>query len=339
LFGAILEYFRASAYDHPKIKPIHNLLDQKDKKNDWTPLHWAASAGRTDKMNILVAHGADPFLLSTLGQSILHAAAESKIDHGLAGALAIWKPNPHKLDINQINVWGETALHLSTWCSAACVKLLLEAGADPNVQQEDGQVPLHCAGLSGQGSDRREIVSLLCSVESKTHINTQDSDGRPPIFDLLDDSDCIEMLIQSGADLRLCDLSRRTFFHHACIQDESDALRTALRLDIDPTIATMEDEDGNTALMTALSYGCSESAKVLLELSDMGNTVGSNGWSAVHFAVKNGGLEVLEAVLKHPSFVKGIKTTDGKTIELVAMEAGTWSSEVRSLVRKYNSFI
>jgi len=71
----------------------------------------------------------------------------------------------------------------------------------------------------------------------------------------------------------------------------------------------------------------------------VGNTIGSNGWSAAHFAAKNGDPEVLEAVLKHPSFVKGIKTTDGKTIELVAMEAGTWSGGVKPLVRKYNSFV
>ena len=288
-------------------------------------------------MKILIDHGANPFLLSNLNANILHAAAESKKLNGLVEALEIWKRYPQQLDINQANRWLETPLHVAAWGSVGCVKLLLEAGADRNVRQEDQQVPLHCAGLSSRGDIRREIVGLLCDGVSGSHINAQDVDGRPPIFDFLDDTDCMELLINHGASLDILDTSGKSMFHHACIQDESEALRLLLRLSYDSVIVTVKDHDGNSALIQALRHGSIESAMILLELDDIGDIVGQGGWTAAHYAAKLGDVDLLEAVLKHKRFVKGMKTIDGRTLEVVAMEAGNWCGETKRLLREYNS--
>lgn len=339
LFGEIIELFRASASEKPKTpKIIHNLLDQKDRKYCWTPLHWASSAGRTDKMKILINHGADPFILSNLDANIIHAAAESKALSGLVSALEIWKQYPQRLNINQANRWAETPLHVAAWGSVECVRLLLEAGADRNVRQEDQQVPLHCAGLSTRGDIRRDIVALLCGGESGPHINAQDVDGRPPMFDFLDDPKCMEMLIDASARLDVLDTSGKSTFHHACIQDETESLKLLLRLSPpDSVMVTVKDHDGNSALIHALRHGSAESAMILLKLDNVGDIVGQDGWAAVHHAAKLGNADVLEAVLKHSSFVKGMKTIDGKTVEVVAMESGNWCGRVKELLRKYNS--
>lgn len=339
LFGEIVELFRASASQKPKThKIIHNLIDQQDKKYCWTPLHWASSAGRTDKMKILMEHGADPFILSNLDANIIHAAAESKALNGLFGALEIWKRYPHRLNINQANRWAETPLHVAAWGSVECVRLLLKAGADRNVRQEDQQVPLHCAGLSTRGDIRRSIVTLLGDGENGPHINAQDVDGRPPMFDFIDDPKCMELLINAGAKLDLLDTSGKSIFHHACIQDEKESLKLLLRLSPPGSVmATVKDHDGNSALIQALLHGSAECAMTLLDLDNVGDIVGQDGWAAVHHAAKLGNADVLEAVLKHSSFVKGMKTIDGKTVEVVAMEAGNWCGKMKELLRKYNS--
>ena len=339
LFGEIIELFRASASGKAKAqKIIHNLLDQKDKKYCWTPLHWASSAGREDKMKVLMDNGADPFILSNLDANIIHAAAESKTLNGLAGALKIWKRHPQRLNINQANRWAETPLHVAAWGSAECVRLLLVAGADRNARQEDLQVPLHCAGLSTQGSIRREIVALLCGGENGPHINAQDVDGRPPIFDFLDDPKCMEVLIDAGARLDLLDTSGKSAFHHACIQDENQSLKLLLRLSPPGSVmVTVKDHDGNSALIQALLHGSVECAMTLLELDNVGDVVGQDGWTAAHHAARLGNADVLEAVLKHPSFVKDRETIDGKTVEIVAMEAGNWCGKVKEMLRRYNS--
>ena len=288
-------------------------------------------------MKVLVDHGANPFELSNLDANILHAAAESKTLKGLAGALEIWKRYPEQLNIDQANRWAETPLHVAAWGSARCVSLLLEAGADRNVRQEDGQVPLHCAGLSTRGAMRQEIVTLLCTGEDKRHINTQDVDGRAPIFDFLDDPECMEILIDHGASIDLLDTTGKSLYHHACKQDENEALRKLLRLSPGSIMVTVKDHDGNSPLIQALRHKSIECAMTILELDDVGDIVGQDGWAAIHYAAELGDAELLEAVLKHPSFVKGIRTIDGKTAELIAMEAGNWCGEVKRLLRKHNS--
>ena len=339
LFADIIEYYRASAFEQSKgRKIIHNLLDQKDKKFSWTPLHWAASAGRVEKMKVLVEHGADPTILSNLNANIIHAAAESKMSRGLAGALDIWRRCSDQLNINQTNRWVETPLHVAAWCSSACVKLLLEAGADPGVREENGQVPLHCAGLSGRGSDRQEIVSLLCGTQSREHINMQDYDGRPPLFDFLDDPECIRLLARHGAKLDIVDDSGKNAFHHACIQDEAEALATMLQLADETWLGTARDHDGNTPLLEGLSHSSIDCAMKLLELDDVGEIISKDGWAAVHYAAHIGNADLLETVLKHPSFMKGMKTMDGKKADIIAMEAGNWHGKVKELIREHDSF-
>ena len=295
-------------------------------------------------MKTLVKHGADPLLLSNLNASIIHAAAESKIGNGLAGVLDIWKHCSDQLNLDQQNRWAETPLHVAAWCSADCVRLLLEAGADPSARQEDGQVPLHCAGLSERGPDRREIVSLLCSsghIQNKEHINAQDCDGRPPLFDFLDDPECVKALVRHGARLDIADDAGRNIFHHACAHDEAKALAILLQPSSGSNtiteMAISKNHEGNTPLMEALSSSSVDCALLLLsKLDDVGDIISKDGWAAVHYAAKIGDADLLEAVVKHSSFIKAMRTIDGKKGEVVAMEAGNWHGKVKELIREHD---
>jgi ankyrin repeat protein len=270
-------------------------------------------------------------------EQILHAAVESKLDGGLVGALDIWRRCSDQLNINQQNRWLETPLHVASWCSPACVKLLLEAGAALDVQQEDGQVPLHCPGLV-RSPESYTIASLLCETNRNDHINVQDVDGRPPLFDFLDDAECVALLIRSGAKLDLIDGCEKTVFHHACAHGESASLQILLENLDDKTVAATKDLNGNTPLLEALSNSHTDCAKLLLILEDVGDIISTEGWAPVHYAAKIGDCDLLEAVLKHSTFMKGMKTIDGKRAETIAMEAGNWKGRIKELLREYDYF-
>lgn len=342
LYTGMIEQFRVSraeALDTRKI--IHNLTDQKDRKFHWTPLHWSSATGQADKMKILVNNGADPFIRSNLNMNIIHAAVESNALESLSYALEICKCNPGLLDIDQANVWGETPLMVAaTGCLVGCVKLLLEAGADRNVRRENRQVALHYAGLSDRHEQRYETVALLSggNGETELEIDAQDEDGRPPIFDFLDDLECLKILVHHGARLDLLDNAGNSLVHHACIQAETKLVKSLLELSSDvKTILRGKNRKGNTALIEALRHESVGCAMVLLELDDVGEIVGQDGWAAVHYAAKLGHASLLRAVLKHPSFVRGMKTGDGKTARVVAMEAGHWHGDVKGMLNMYNS--
>ncbi|CAG9946812.1 unnamed protein product, partial [Clonostachys rosea f. rosea IK726] len=312
LLSSTLEYFRASAFEQTKgTKIIHNLIDQKDKKYHWTPLHWAAFSGRVEEMGILMAHGADPILLSNLGGNIIHAAVESQFDSGLVAALKIWKRCSDQMSINQVNIWGETAVHVASCLSAS--------------------------------TERLQVALALCNTEDKAHINTKDYVGRTPVFEFLDDPACVEVLLQHGAKLEITDDVGRTVFHHACIEGQDASLQAMLLHS--PDVAGVRDNHGNTPLIEALSNSQIKCAMALLQLEDEGSQegkynvgpiVGKDGWAPIHYAAKLGDEDLLKAVCQHPSFKKGFKTLDCKRASTVAMEAGTWDGAIKELIREYD---
>lgn len=270
LFAAILEYFRASAFESPKgTKIIHHLIDEKDKKFHWTPLHWAAYSGRVKEMRTLVEHGANCGILSNLGANIIHAAVESKAGSGLAMALKIRSMCPDELDINQVNSWGETAVHIASCISASCVKLLLDAGADPNIQDETGQVALHFAASSDREVERPKVIAALCSTKDTKHLNTRAFDGRPPLFDYLNDPECVETLIKNGAKIDVTDNDGKNAFHHACVQGEDGTLEVLLKLAGNLDSPITQDNNGNTPLIDALTNSSVECAMMLLKMDDV----------------------------------------------------------------------
>ncbi|XP_037428745.1 ankyrin repeat and protein kinase domain-containing protein 1-like [Triticum dicoccoides] len=124
-----------------------------------TPLHTASYYGNAGALKILLDHHADPNRVSEVSCTPLLMALNST-KHGVSESDSL---NCVKLlvkagaDMNSANPYTPLVV-AATYGLADCIKYLLEAGANPNIPDEQcGTTPIEIVADSG----RRELVEIL----------------------------------------------------------------------------------------------------------------------------------------------------------------------------------
>ncbi|GAB2256946.1 hypothetical protein Droror1_Dr00023005 [Drosera rotundifolia] len=131
-------------------------VDVDSESDAGTPLVWAAGHAQKDAAEVLLEHHANP-----------NAETEDDITP-LLSAVAAGSLPCLKLLIQagakvNISAGGATPLHIAADNgSSEIINCLLDAGADPNVADEDGQKPIQVAAAGGN----REIVEMLLPLTS-----------------------------------------------------------------------------------------------------------------------------------------------------------------------------
>ena len=128
----------------------HEELVNGRDLDGWTPLHWAARRGSSQTVSLLLAHGADPFLLTeNEKRGPLHLAAMANSTLCLQQLLNYRVANKI-LDINAKDTYFGTPLFVAAqYNCAAATSFLIKAGADLNEPCDYGQVPLMSAITEG----------------------------------------------------------------------------------------------------------------------------------------------------------------------------------------------
>ena len=146
----------------------------RNKKYGATPLHYAAAYGNSKVVEVLLEHGADPNIRDKNGITPLHFAAVSdypKIVEVL-----------HKKGLSD---YDDTPLQAAEFNYPEVVKLLLEHGANPNIQDADGWTPLHFAVKSCHV----DVVRVL--LDHGADLTIRNNEGRTPLDY---GSDCEEII-------------------------------------------------------------------------------------------------------------------------------------------------
>ncbi|MDF3047827.1 MAG: serine/threonine-protein phosphatase 6 regulatory ankyrin repeat subunit B-like [Candidatus Midichloriaceae bacterium] len=166
----------------------HNNHDDDHKYNYTTLLHSAACNGNKEAVELLLKYGANPNVQNKKGETPLHSVIpdllkplNKEASHNIQDSddeIIHFKGRPYIL-INRIGI----------------AELLLNEGANPNVQNKKGETPLHIV----VGEEEENIKFLL---EKNADPNLKDKKGNVPLHYAVDakSNEHVELLLKYGAN-------------------------------------------------------------------------------------------------------------------------------------------
>ncbi|QPC70356.1 hypothetical protein HYE68_001108 [Fusarium pseudograminearum] len=218
-----------------------------------TALHWAASVGDSQGVEILISHGSNADAQSTVGIYALNLAANNGCVKTIRALLEA------DASIHYLDHQGFSPLHEA--CRSGrddAVQLLIERGADISMKCRDGQTPLHAAALAGQ----YKIIKRL--LEYGADGNEIDEDGRSVLTYAVSANSVpsAQALLDYGADIETRDNHEQTPLIKAVRQN---AIEMASLLLEHKANAEAADDEGNRPLHLAAERNFGQMTQLLIE--------------------------------------------------------------------------
>ena len=349
MFGFTALMF-ASDNGHSEI--VQLLLNAKatpdlQTENGETALYLAAEKGYPDIVQLLLEYGADPNTSTRHGVAAIHAAMLVIIKGVATGTyecylktlkLLIAQPN---IKINETILGGVTILMLASgFGSAQIVELLLQAGADPNIEQHIpvskvfvtsclpkthtiGYTALMYASTKQKNS---EVVKLLLKANANPN-----QENALALMIAADQGylDIVQDLLEYGADPNsISDIDGSTALHYALKSQTETPLKAFIKLVIirqliekGANIINIQNEDGLTAMMMATDKGLSEVVDLLLHNGADPNIHGDKGLTALVYACNHGNSKVAKSLLRYNANPQ-LVDNDGFTASIHALISG-----------------
>lgn len=211
---------------------------------------------------------------------------------------------------------GETPLIKATVLDELqALKYLLENGADPSLQDNNGWNVLHWASLRGNPDVIELLISHVPSIDSITN------EGATPL--MVAAADChnlqaVKCLLEKGADPSLQDNKGRNVLHCASLSGNPEVIE--LILDHVPSIDSVTNQ-GVTSLMIAAQFGRLQAVKYLLEKGADPCLQDNKGCNALHYASYGGNVPVIEEILSYEVDIES-RNKDGETPLEIAQRCG-----------------
>jgi ankyrin repeat protein len=212
--------------------------------NGGTALSFATDDDDVDIVKLLLDNGADPNIPTDGDETpLFYAVRYSGVD-----VIELYLASP-KVDLN-INYTAPSTGDTVIWRVAnsqnrenylQIAKMLLDAGLDPNIPDNEGLTFLIYS------EDEPDMIRLL--LKYNVDVNARDSEGRTALFYVLRRNRSLAVLLTSPTlDLDIQDNNGKTALMFACERDLPDAIAFLLESGADPF---MTDDTGHIAAQFA----------------------------------------------------------------------------------------
>jgi len=272
-----------------------NVLGDKQ----FTSLTLAAMAGKAAAVEELLWVGADANIAAANGSLPLHFAAQA----GDVKSIMMLLP----LTTDGVNVLGEdnaTPLAFAAMTGkTVAVQELLKAGADANIADIYGDVPLHIAAKAG---DVDSIKLLLPNTTKGVNV-LGDNKFTPLTFAATSGkAKAIEELLRLGADANIAAVNGSLPLHFAAQAGTAESIKLLLPKTANGVNAL--GENSSTPLAFAALAGKSKAIQVLFNEGADANIADKNGILPLHTAAAAVDIESIKLLL--PKTAKGVDALD-----------------------------
>jgi len=233
-----------------------------------------------------------------------------------------------------------------------CTKLLLDAGANPSVQDEFQVEPLHYAASTGATEvmdllidnganlaaiDNMKRSPLECAVRynrvnavkkllsNHVNVNSQNIHGGAALHQAADAGNVVitKLLIQHNANVNSQTESMRTPLHYAVHKGHLDIVNILIESSAD--LSAIESKAGETPLHRAAAVGNLNIVSALIKARADVNMLDFSRKTPLHKAAMAGHIEVIKLLISSGADV-GIKDKGGKTPRQRSVNSATRSS-------------
>ncbi|XP_060576349.1 transient receptor potential cation channel subfamily A member 1-like [Ruditapes philippinarum] len=335
-----------------------------------TPLHEACQLKQSHVAKYLIDHGADTDARDISDSTpLLFAAAEGLTDiiHVIldkdifSDKAQKWKGNAGKdAMMNHVDNEGTSALHLAVQnYQMEVIDLLIENGAEINMQNNTNYTPLHMAVIGGQIN----IVNQL--LDKGADIEARDGDHMTPVHRcaMYGKKDVLEVLLQKGANCNARTSEQMTpllvaswkghaavveylLLHKAKVTATDSCMRTALHWTVDQghyNILQLLMKNGGEELLSAMDHrdqtvahyaartGNTMMMKLLIDFGVKLSTRDQDGKTPLHIAAECGNYTSVEMQIDTSKSELNDGDSDGRTPLMLACLSGHFKA-ARSLL-------
>lgn len=283
---------------------------------------FAAAGGHAEATKVLIDLGADVNAIAQATPEYLDKLA-NMIEEG-----TIDDSDPH--------VDGVTAVHVAAQGGHLdCVNILIDAGADVTVQDDEDRTPLLLA-VKGNYADVA-IALVKGGADPNTPYVDDDGVSHNLLFDSLvvENTEFASLLIESGADIYSEDEHKVTTLLQASHRGMTDIVKALISKNSRPEWVNTASDENITPIIAASSEGHLDIVKMLVDAKADVNSKDKDQTSALMAAAARGHTDIVEVLIKAGANIND-QNADGHTALMFAYNG---KNQVETLWERYQQFV